>query len=71
MNSDINHMTLCHKKQEKISSGGSYCKMWKTVICYVKSEESQVFYCLLCDFVICAGGILFSTVSTAIYCIFR
>lgn len=71
MNSDINHMTLCHKKQEKISSGGSYCKMGKTVICYVKSEESQVFYCLLCDFVICAGGILFSTVSTAIYCIFR
>ena len=71
MNSDINHMTLCPKKQEKISSGGSYCKMGKTVICYVKSEESQVFYCLLCDFVICAGGILFSTVSTAIYCIFR
>lgn len=71
MNSDINHMTLCKKKQERISSGGSYCKMGKTVICYVKSEESQVFYCLLCDFVICAGGILFSTVSTAIYCIFR
>ena len=71
MNSDINHMTLCPKKQEKISSGGSYCKMGKTVICYVKNDESQVFRYLLCDFVICASGILFSTVSTAIYCIFR
>ena len=71
MNSDINHMTLCQKKQERISSGGSYCKMGKTVICYVKSEESQVFYCLLCDFVICAGGILYSAITTAIYSIFR
>ena len=71
MNSDINHMTLCPKKQEKISSGGSYCKMRKTVICYVKSEESQVFCYLLCDLIICAGGILFSAISTPIYCIFR